>query len=368
MKILILNAGSSSLKYKLFANNQEIAGGIVEAIGESGACANHEQALIQACQNIDVNGIEVVGHRVVHGGTLFYLPTEINDTNFVALKEISHLAPLHNPVNILGIETARKLLPNAKHFAVFDTAFHHTLPEAAYTYALNQGIAQELQIRRYGFHGISHEYVSRQACKILASVIDKTELITLHLGNGASITAIQNGHSIETSMGMTPLEGLVMGTRSGDVDPAVVLILAKYLGSNKAADDFLNKNSGLKGICGDNDLRIIEKRAQQGDVLAKLALEIMVHRLVKYIGAYVALLPNLKALVFTGGVGENSQWVRQMILTRLKHFGIDFDSMRNKQNYQQHLLLTQPRSKIHALAIRTNEELAMAQQIIEFIL
>lgn len=364
MKILILNAGSSSLKYKLFDQEHEKESGIVEAIGENPACPDHEQALLQVCQKIDIKGIEAVGHRVVHGGTLFHLPTEMNDNNLAALKKISYLAPLHNPANILGIEIAKKLLPNAKHFAIFDTAFHHTLPEAAYTYALNQDIAKQLQIRRYGFHGISHEYVSHKACEILKSPVEKTELISLHLGNGASITAIKNGQSIETSMGMTPLEGLVMGTRSGDVDPAIVLLLAKHLGSAEKADALLNKNSGLKGLCGDNDLRTIEARAKTGDKSAQLALEIMAHRLRKYIGAYMALLPNLNALILTGGIGENSKWVRQAVLSNLSHMGIDFDLNQNEQGYTEHLLLTKPNSRIKALAIRTNEELSMAKQII----
>lgn len=355
MKILILNVGSSSLKYKLFDQGQELAGGLVEATGE--------QALMEVCQKINLEGIQAVGHRVVHGGTLFYKPTEMNDANLAALKEISYLAPLHNPVNIAGIEIAQRLLPSARHFAIFDTAFHHSLPESAYTYALDKNLAQALQIRRYGFHGISHEYVSREACKILDSAIETTELISLHLGNGASACAIQNGESIDTSMGMTPLEGLVMGTRSGDIDPALSLIIAKYLGSAEAADAFLNKNSGLKGLCGENDLRVIEARAGAGDDAATLALDVMVHRLLKYVGAYAALLPNLKAIIFTGGIGENSKFVRQAVLSRLQHFGIDFDAEQNVQSYKSHLRLTSFNSRIQAFAIRTNEEFSMAQQI-----
>ena len=363
MNILILNAGSSSLKYKLFHNLDDASGGLIEGIGETKKNPNHEQALLQVCQAINTKDIDVVGHRVVHGGTLFFKPTEINDANLAALKTLSYLAPLHNPANLMGIEIARQLLPHARHIAIFDTAFHHSLSETAYTYALDHDMMTELQIRRYGFHGISHQYISQQACKILAKPIENTELISLHLGNGASACAIQQGHSIDTSMGMTPLEGLVMGTRSGDLDPAIVLLLVKQLGSIEAVDTLLNKKCGLKGLCGDNDLRVIEARAKEQDPLALLALDIMIHRLVKYIGSYMALLPNLNAIIFTGGIGENSQYVRAAVLSRLAHLGIAFDSTQNKTPYKDHLHLTTVDSRIHAFAIRTNEELCMAEQI-----
>ncbi len=364
MKILIINAGSSSLKYKLFYKEQELASGLIEEIGAPGKMATQAEALQHVCDTLDLSGVEAVGHRVVHGGTLFVSPTLINDDNFMALKKLSPLAPLHNPANIAGIETARRLLPQAKHIAIFDTAFHHKLPTAAHTYAIDRNMAETLHIRRYGFHGISHQYVTERACQLLASSIESTELITLHLGNGASVSAVQNGHSIDTSMGMTPLEGLVMGTRSGDIDPAITLILAKHFGSIEAADTYLNKQSGLKGLCGDNDCRKIEARHQAGDAAASLALEVMVHRLVKYIGAYMALLPKLKAIIFTGGIGENSQWIRHAVLSKLAHCGLHLDKTHNTKPYADHLQLTSDQSRVQAFAIRTNEELLMAQQIL----
>lgn len=362
-RTLILNAGSSSLKYKLFEKRQEIMGGLIEGIGETAQHPNHEQALMTVCQSVEVADIALVGHRVVHGGTLFLEPTEMNDANLAALQGIAHLAPLHNPANILGIEIARKLLPKARHMAIFDTAFHHSLPEMAYTYAIDRHITQALNIRRYGFHGISHQYVSREACHILQSPVEATDLITLHLGNGASACAIRNGCSIDTSMGMTPLEGLVMGTRSGDLDPALSLILLKHLGNIEAVETLLNKHSGLKGICGDNDLRAIESRIKANDPMARLAFDIMIYHLIKYIGGYMALLPDLKVLVFTGGIGENSAWVRQAVLSQLLHMGIIFDETQNIQSYKHHLRLTTVNSRIQVFAIRTNEELCMAEQI-----
>ncbi len=363
MNILVLNAGSSSLKYKLFADEKEIAGGSIETIGECIAYPSHEAALNAVCKQLNLSHIDAVGHRVVHGGVAFFKPTEMDDAALQALKDISFLAPLHNPANIMGIELARQLLPHSRHVAVFDTAFHHTLPEPAYTYALDRELMNTLQIRRYGFHGISHEYVSREACKILNSLPEETNLISLHLGNGASACAIQEGRSIDISMGMTPLEGLVMGTRSGDLDPAIALLLAKHLGGIDAVDAFLNKKSGLKGLCGDNDLRTIEARARKNDPSAQLALDIMVHRLLKYIGSYYALLPNLKAMIFTGGIGENSQWVRGAVLSRLRHLGIEFDSAQNGLSYERDLRLTTPKSPVAVFAIRTNEELLIAQSV-----
>lgn len=365
MKILIINAGSSSLKYKLFLETQEIASGLIEEIGAPGKMATQAEALQHVCNTLDLSGVKAVGHRVVHGGTLFVSPTLINDDNFRDLKQLSSLAPLHNPANIAGIETARRLLPHAKHIAIFDTAFHHQLPEAAYRYAIDRNMAETLHIRRYGFHGISHQYVTERACELLKSPIESTELITLHLGNGASVSAVQNGRSIDTSMGMTPLEGLVMGTRSGDMDPAVTLILAKHLGSIEAADTYLNKQSGLKGLCGDSDCRKIEARHQTGDAAASLALEMMVHRLIKYIGAYMALLPKLKAIIFTGGIGENSQWIRHAVLSKLAHCGLHLDETRNTKPYNDHLQLTCEQSRVQAFAIRTNEELLMAKQVLD---
>ena len=325
MMVLVLNAGSSSLKYKLFEwETLEVrVAGIVEAIEEGGyaeAIAQMEAAL-RAHGVASLSEVAAIGHRVVHGGERFVESALIDEKVESAIEALIPLAPLHNPANLEGIRTARRRAPEVVQVAVFDTAFRQSLPEAAYRYALPTALYTEAGIRRYGFHGTSHAYVARQSAARLEQPLETTNLITLHLGNGTSACAICDGQSVETSMGMTPLEGLVMGTRSGNVDPGVLLYLAREQGYTvEQIDRLLNRESGLEGLCGDHDLRQIHARIAEGDREAALALEIFVHRVRKYIGAYVAVLGRVDALVFTGGIGENDAIVREKIME-----GLPFD-------------------------------------------
>jgi len=266
----------------------------------------------------NLSSLDVVGHRVVHGGEIFKNSVLIDQKVIDAIKSLIPLAPLHNPANLEGILTVQKQAPNLKQVAVFDTAFHQSIPKEAYMYALPYELYEKDQIRRYGFHGTSHRFVAKEASVILDKSIDKINLITLHLGNGASACAIKNGKSIDTSMGFTPLEGLMMGTRSGDVDPAILLYLMQEKEYNaKELDTLLNKQSGLMGICGENDMRTIHELIEQGDERAKLALDMFVYRIKKYIGSYYSILSSVDALVFTGGIGENDVITRELILDDL---------------------------------------------------
>jgi acetate kinase len=313
MKIAVINSGSSSLKYKLFdlEKMQEIEAKIVEHIGEDGSkIDNHQEAL--ASLEIDFSKLDAIGHRVVHGGEKFCSSTLIDQEMIQELKTLIPLAPLHNPANILGIEVSLQNAADVKQIAVFDTAFHATLPKEAFMYALPLEMYEKHHIRRYGFHGSSHSFVSKMAAKQLNKPYDEVNMITLHLGNGASVCAIKQGKSIDTSMGFTPLEGLIMGTRSGDIDPAIVLYMQRELGlSVEEVDTILNKKSGLLGVCNKNDLReIIESE----DANALLVVDMMVRRIQKYIGAYMALLPSVDAIVFSGGIGENSAYIREKVL------------------------------------------------------
>ncbi len=301
-----------------------------------------------------------VGHRVVHGGEYFGKPILIDNEVIKKIEELSSLAPLHNPVNLIGIKAIGEIAPKLKQVAVFDTAFHQSMPEVAYHYALPKELYEEYSVRRYGFHGTSHQYVSKEAAKFLNKDIDSCNLITIHLGNGDSITAIKNGQSVDTSMGLTPLEGLVMGTRCGDIDPAIIFYIAKNLHLNiDEIDTVLNKKSGLKGICGTNDMREIEKRAKDGDSFAKLAIEIFCYRIKKYIGSYMAVLGSVDAIIFTGGIGENSFLVREKACAGLDYFGIIIDQRKNRQN---EIFVNQNNSKIKVMVIPTNEELEIAKQ------
>lgn len=313
MKIAVINSGSATLKFKLFdmPGKKVIEKREIEHIGEKNSpIKNHEEALEEL--NIDFSKIDAVGHRVVHGGERFTQPTLIDDEVMDAIKELIPLAPLHNPANLEGIRVVKKKLPNIPQVAVFDTAFHSTLKREAFIYAIPFEMFEKHHIRRYGFHGISHSYLLKEAAKILGKSVEETNLITLHLGNGASACAIKNGKSIDTSMGFTPLEGLVMGTRCGDIDPAISLFLEKKLGYNAdEVDKILNKKSGLFGLCGDNDVRNI---LQRDDERAKLAIDVMVRRIQKYIGAYMVLLGRVDAVVFSGGIGENSKYIRDRVL------------------------------------------------------
>ena len=313
MRVLVLNAGSSSLKYKLFdsTNYEVLQEGLVENIGENNPlCRNHHDALESL--DIEFSSLDAVGHRVVHGGEEFSQSVLINDAVMKSISSLIPLAPLHNPANLEGIRLLQSKLGNIPQVAVFDTAFHSTMPKEAYLYALPFEMYEKYKIRRYGFHGTSHSYVVKKCAERLNKNVSTLNLITLHLGNGASVCAIENGKSIDTSMGFTPLEGLVMGSRSGDIDPAIVLYMQRELGlSVDALDTMLNKKSGLLGICGENDVRkILESKSEK----SQLALDMMVRRIQKYIGSYIALLGDVDVLVFTGGIGENSSYIREKIL------------------------------------------------------
>ena len=389
--ILLLNAGSSSIKYQVIdADNEDVlASGIIQRIGdESGTIdhrvdgqthhqtrgfPNHGRALTVLVQMFDEFGpklasVKAVGHRIVHGGSLFNSTTVINDEVIEHLREVSPLAPLHNPPGIAGIEAAMRSLPDVPHVAIFDTAFFSTLPAEAYTYAIPHELAAEHGIRKYGFHGTSHSFVSRKVAEVLDKPYDSFNQIVCHLGNGASISAIANGVAVEASMGLTPLAGLVMGTRSGDVDPGLHTFLVREGGWNiDEVDTMLNKRSGMLGLCGYTDMRDVEAQNDAGNERTKLALDIYVHRLVSYIGSYYAVLGGLDAIVFTAGVGENASPVRAAVLNRLKHFGVTLDDAVNAVRSKQPRAISTPESAVAALVIPTNEELAMAQETLAII-
>jgi len=390
VNILILNAGSSSLKWKLFEmrHTREIASGLIEGIAEAESCvhlthlgqttsvqtliSNHDEAFTELFETLnraklitDIRELSAIGHRVVHGGEYFTEPTHITHTLLEQLKTLHTLAPLHNPANVLGIEICMKLAEDVPNIAVFDTAFHSTLPPSAYRYALPKHLYTEAKIRRYGFHGTSHHFVAKKAADTLQKPLETLNLITLHLGNGASACAIKNGKSVDTSMGFTPLEGLVMGTRCGDIDPAVVSYLIQEKKQSTAeVSTLLNKESGLKGLCGDNDLRNIIKRAADDDEDAITALEVFSYRIRKYIGAYIAVLGRVDAIVFTGGIGEHASLIRQKVLEDLEeNFGIVLDQSKNR-----HLTdpaIHQEQSRIALLVIPTNEELQIALETVQ---
>lgn len=316
MKILVINCGSSSIKYKLFdmPKERQISKGLIEHIGEKGSpIKDHYSGLKIILKRIDC--VSAVGHRVVHGAEKFQRPVLIDNSVVKKIRECSTIAPLHNPANLAGILACKRLLPGTKQVAVFDTAFHQTLPDYAYIYGLPYEYYKRFGIRKYGFHGASHEYVAHEAASILKKSLNILRIITCHLGNGCSITAVNRGKSIDTSMGFTPLEGLIMGTRCGDIDPALVTyIMRKKRFSISQIDDILNKASGLKGISGiSNDMRQLQDKAKIGNKRAKLALDIFIYRIKKYIGAYAAIMGGVDALVFTAGIGENQKRIRKKI-------------------------------------------------------
>ncbi len=389
MKILVINAGSSSIKYQLFNMDDRsvLAAGLVERIGEEEGRIKHEIAgnapevnLVaipdhQAGLNMVVqrllkgiiaspNEITAVGHRVVHGGEKFSAPTIINEEVINVIDALSSLAPLHNPANLTGIQVAMELFPHAPQVAIFDTAFHQSMPAYAYRYAIPAELYDEHHVRVYGFHGTSHLYVSKVAAEYLGKDLTETNLITAHLGNGASITAISQGRSVDTSMGFSPLPGLIMGTRSGDIDPAVIFHLANDHGMSIAEiDKLLNKKSGLLGIAGDNDLRDIEERMQKDDAAAQLAFEMYSYRIKKYVGAYTATLGHVDALVFTAGVGENSDLIRDQVCEGLASLGYTLDPAKNNEGKKGKVTEIQAEdSRAKILIIRTNEELEIALQ------
>ncbi|MFV8232910.1 acetate kinase [Mycolicibacterium fortuitum] len=370
MTVLVINSGSSSLKYAVVkpASGEFLADGIIEQIG-SAQVPDHDAALRAAFDelagqglHLDTLGLVAVGHRVVHGGKAFYCPTLIDRELIGKLEELSPLAPLHNPPAILGIEVARKLLPDLPHVAVFDTAFFHNLPAAAATYAIDREVAERWDIRRYGFHGTSHEYVSQQAAAFLDRPYESLNQIVLHLGNGASASAIAGGRPVDTSMGMTPMEGLVMGTRSGDIDPGIILFLRRAAGMDvEDIDTMLNRESGVRGLGGENDFRKLRACIESGDENARLAYDVYIHRLRKYVGAYLAVLGRTDVISFTAGVGENDAAVRRDALAGLTALGIEIDEELNTSSSREARRISTPESPVTVLVVPTNEELAIAQ-------
>jgi acetate kinase len=367
--VFVVNSGSSSIKYQVvdLETSEAVISGLVERIGEPGsAVSDHTVGMSIVLAKLGPLGdnILAVGHRVVHGGSDFAGPTLITDDVERDIESLSRLAPLHNPPNLLGIRAARKALPDVPHVAVFDTAFHQTMPPAAYTYAVPTDIAEEYKVRRYGFHGTSHKFVSEQAASILGKPLAEVRTIVLHLGNGASVTAVDGGKSVDTSMGLTPLQGLVMGTRSGDIDPAVVFHLNRAAGmSIDELDVLLNRKSGLLGLTGMNDMRDVQEAASGGDERAELALRVWRHRIRHYIGAYFAQLGGLDALVFTAGVGENNALLRRRAVAGLEHMGIRIDADRNELISKRARVISPDGAPVTVMVIPTNEELEIARQV-----
>ncbi|MGW8365588.1 acetate kinase [Streptomyces wedmorensis] len=391
-RVLVLNSGSSSLKYQLLdmRDDSRLAQGIVERIGEetsrlvhtplqggggakretTGPIADHAAALKAVAGELTADGLGLdspelasIGHRVVHGGLRFTQPTVIDDEVLAEIERLVPVAPLHNPANLIGIRTAMALRPDLPQVAVFDTAFHTTMPEAAARYAIDVETADAHRIRRYGFHGTSHAYVSRETAKLLGKTPEEVNVIVLHLGNGASASAVAGGRCVDTSMGLTPLEGLVMGTRSGDVDPAVTFHLKRVAGmSTDEIDVLLNKKSGLVGLCGDNDMREIRRRIDEGDERAALAFDVYIHRLKKYIGAYYAVLGRVDAVVFTAGVGENAAPVREAAIAGLEELGLAVDADLNSVRSDEARIISPNYARVAVAVVPTDEELEIARQ------
>ncbi|MFD0368956.1 acetate kinase [Streptomyces sp. NPDC059071] len=391
-RVLVLNSGSSSVKYQLLdmKDGGRLAVGLVERIGEetsrlvhtpllgggggkrekSGPIADHAAALKAVAEELAADGLGLdspelaaIGHRVVHGGLRFTAPTVIDDEVLAEIERLVPVAPLHNPANLTGIRTAMSLRPDLPQVAVFDTAFHTTMPEAAARYAIDVETADAYRIRRYGFHGTSHAYVSRETARLLGKAPEEVNVIVLHLGNGASASAVAGGRCVDTSMGLTPLEGLVMGTRSGDIDPAVTFHLKRVAGmSEDDVDVLLNKRSGLVGLCGDNDMREIRRRIDEGDARAALAFDIYVHRLKKYIGAYYAVLGRVDAVAFTAGVGENAAPVREAAVAGLEELGLAVDAGLNAERSDEARIISPEYARVAVAVVPTDEELEIARQ------
>ena len=390
--VFVLNCGSSSLKFSLIdsQSHDEVLSGLGDALGSDAplikykyqgnkqtidlpASATHQIAvdtIVTLLADLSLtDAVIAVGHRVVHGGELFTQSVVITDHVLSQLEQLSKLAPLHNPANIIGIKAASQAFPSLKQIAVFDTAFHQTMPEKAYIYALPRLLYKDHGIRRYGFHGTSHLYITQQAAAILDKPLDDINIISAHLGNGASVTAIKSGKSVDTSMGLTPLEGLVMGTRCGDLDPAISQYMIDQLDyTNEQVNDIFNKKSGLLGLSDiSNDCRIVEERAEKGDALCKLAIDVFCYRLAKYIASYTVPLGRLDALVFTGGIGENSDMIRTKVIDQLTIFGFEVDAQANlSARFGKGGKITTTNSPI-AMVIPTNEELVIALDAISLI-
>lgn len=393
--VLVLNSGSSSIKFQLVDPEKDstqppYVSGLVERIGEEDGIINlkfsgqkieitepiadHASGLDRAFELMDEHGvgpesvdIAAVGHRVVHGGRLFSGPELITDEIVGMIRDLIPLAPLHNPANIVGIEESRKLLPDVPHVAVFDTGFFHTMPPAAALYPLNAEVASKFDIRRYGFHGTSHEFVSKQVPDLLNKPAEEINQITLHLGNGASCAAIRGGQAVDTSMGLTPLAGLMMGTRTGDIDPGVIFHLYRNGMSIDEIDNLCNRQSGLKGVSGVNDFRVLQERMDDHDPDAWAAYQMYVHQLRRYIGSYMLILGRFDAITFTAGVGENHVGIRRDSMAELENFGIKIDDERNSQPNDGPRLISADDSKVKVFVVPTNEELAIARYAMSFV-
>lgn len=393
MNVLVINCGSSSLKFQLINSDSEavLAKGLCERIGIDGrltyqpaggekevsdkAMPTHTEAIqfvIDALTNEKTGVVEsldeigAVGHRVVHGGEKFASSVVITDEVKKAVEECNDLAPLHNPANLIGVAACEKLMPGTPMVAVFDTAFHQTMPEKAYMYGLPYEYYEKYKVRRYGFHGTSHSYVSKRTAEILGVPYDQTKTIVCHLGNGASVSAVLNGQCVDTSMGLTPLEGLVMGTRSGDIDPAILEFIAKKENLDIAGlMNMLNKKSGVYGLSNNlsSDFRDLDAAAAEGNVPAKIALEVFAYRVAKYVGSYVAAMNGVDNIVFTAGIGENSGAVRADVLSYLGYLGIEVDEEANKKRGEE-VVISTPDSKVKVLVVPTNEELAIARETV----
>ena len=396
MNILVINCGSSSLKYQLINSDTEavLAKGLCERIGIDGSqityqpaggekevtvspMPTHTQAIqlvLDALKNEKTGVIKsldevgAVGHRVVHGGENFTASTLLTDEAMKAIEECNDLAPLHNPANLIGIRACQELMPDTPMVAVFDTAFHQTMPEEAYLYGLPYEYYEKYKVRRYGFHGTSHSYVSKRAAEILGKDYNQMKTIVCHLGNGASICAVENGKSVETSMGLTPLEGLVMGTRSGDIDPAIMEFIAKKENLDiTGVMNVLNKKSGVLGISKlSSDFRDLENAVAEGNELAQKALNVFYHRVVKYIGAYIAVMNGVDTIVFTAGLGENDKVMRKTVCANLEYMGIKIDDEANGKRGEE-IVISTPDSRVTVMVIPTNEELAIARETLALV-
>lgn len=394
MKTLVINTGSSSIKYQLIKmpSGLVICSGLIERIGEVKSRLTHkiivdgderkivlDQAIPDHNSGMslladlltdkkdgvieNVEDLQLVGHRIVHGGDKFQSTTRITKEVKEAILDLANLAPLHNPANLIGINTAEKVFPNATQVGVFDTAFHQSIPEYAFRYSLPEKYYTQDGIRAYGFHGTSHHYVSQRAAEFLAKKEEETSVITLHLGNGASISAVKNGKSIDTSLGMSTIGGLVMGTRIGDIDPGVLIYMQEILNvSWEELKNILNKESGLLGLCGENDLRSVSERYEAGDPKAIIALKIYAYRIKKYIGSYLAAIGKTDAIVFTAGVGENSSLIRDLVCRDMEHMGIAIDNELNLSRKQSERDISDDQARIKTLVIPTNEELQIARE------
>lgn len=397
MKVLVINCGSSSLKYQLIDSDTEkaLAVGICERIGIEDGIFKYEPAggdkvvinkdmpdhevavrmVLDALVNPEygvvksLDEIDAIGHRVVHGGEKFASSVKIDDEVIKAIEECNELAPLHNPANLIGIKACQSIMPGVPNVAVFDTAFHQTMPKKAYLYGLPIEYYDKYKIRRYGFHGTSHSYVSKRACEVIGLDPENSKIIVCHLGGGASISAVKNGQSVDTTMGLTPLEGLIMGTRSGDIDPAIIEFIAHK--ENKSIDEImniLNKNSGVYGLSGkvSSDFRDLDKASNEGNELAKQAVEVFCYNAAKYIGAYIAVMNGVDAIIFTAGLGENDHVVRKQIMSYFEYMGVKIDEENNKKRSEE-VMISTPDSKVKVYIIPTNEELAIARETVALI-